>query len=62
MNRIERLIKIPGKVNSSDLMAKGVSREELVQHLKRMHVHITRVRSKALPEATAVERSKTAGQ
>ena len=56
--RIERLIKIPGKVNSSDLMTKGVSREDLVAHLKRMHLYVTQVRSRALPEATAVERAK----
>ena len=60
--RIERLLKIPGKVNSSGLMTKGVSREDLVGHSKRMHLRVTCQRSKALPGATAVERSKTAGQ
>ena len=56
---IDRLTKIPGPRNTSDICTKGVPAPVLAKHLAAMSLSISFARARELPQSVAVEASST---
>ena len=56
-SKIDELTQIPGRINPSDALTNGVTRDDLERHLRAMPLYVGFGRASEIPNAVVVEQT-----